>query len=157
MRKPQHFEFKQWLCQNTIVGLRVHYVQTGTDTATTEWTLTPDDGKPKRVAASTVEILVEVRPDWVRVLQVKKAVRDEVKAWEEFAAKEAADLTEYERLKAKFSASPQAPTPPEEDEPNIIHLSTCARAPYLRGLVERRSAKECDCIAPAPPEGGPDA
>lgn len=42
---------------------------------------------------------------------------------------------------------------PQDNEPHVIHLSTCARAPYLLGLVERRGAKECDCIAPAPPEG----
>lgn len=102
MKRPQHFEFKQWLCRNTIVGLRIHYIQTGTDTARTEWELIPMAGTSKKVSPEVVAPLVELKPDWVRVLQVKQHVLIEFKEYEEFTKKEAADLAEYERLKKKF-------------------------------------------------------
>jgi cytochrome c biogenesis protein ResB len=103
LKQPQHFEFKKWLCNNIIIGLKIHYFQTGTDTSATEWELIPADGKSKRVTPSTVESLVTLRPDWVRVLQVKDSVRSEVAEHEKFAKKEANDLSEFDRLKAKFA------------------------------------------------------
>jgi hypothetical protein len=102
MKEPQYYEFKKWLCNNTIVGLKVHYYQTGTDTSDTDWELIPQTGKSKRVKAHTVRPLVTLRPDWVRVLQINAEVRREVEEYEKFAKKEARDLSEYRRLKAKF-------------------------------------------------------
>jgi len=102
IKKPAQYELKKWLCENWVVGLRLHYYATGTDTSDTDWELTPSEGKPKRVKAHAVCGLVDIRPDWVRVLQVKDSVQREIKEYDAFAKKEARDLSEYERLKRKF-------------------------------------------------------
>lgn len=102
MKKPHDYEFKKWLCENTIIGLRIYYYQTGTDTSDTDWELMPSEGKSKRVKATTVSPLVEVRPDWVRILQVRDHVRKEIVEYAKYAKSEAKDLAEYERLKKKF-------------------------------------------------------
>jgi len=102
MKKPQDFELKEWLCDHKTKGLVVHYYQTGTDTADTDWELIPREGKSKRVKDHKVKDLVTLRPDWVRVMTVTDRVRREVEEYREFAKREAADLAEYERLKKKF-------------------------------------------------------
>jgi hypothetical protein len=102
MKKPQDFKIKEWLCDHSIKGLIVHYYQTGTDTSDTDWELIPRSGEPKRFKADKVKDLVNLRPDWVRVMNVTDRVQREVKDYREFAEREAADIAEYERLKAKF-------------------------------------------------------
>lgn len=102
MKKPQDFDLKEWLCDHQIKGLIVHYYQTGTDTADTDWELIPSEGKSKRVKDHNVKDLVTLRPDWVRVMTVTDRVQREVKEYREFAEREAAGLAEYERLKKKF-------------------------------------------------------
>lgn len=103
VKKPENYELKKWLCENTIVGLELYNYQTGTDTAATDWELIPQDGKKKRVKSHSVEGLVTVRPDWIRVLSVTDIVAREVDEYKVFAKKEAKDLREYERLQKKFS------------------------------------------------------
>lgn len=102
MKEPHHYELKKWLCKNTIVGLKVHHYSTGIDTSDTDWELIPQTGNPLRVKEIVVRPLVTLRPDWVRVLQINAEVRREVEEYEKFAKKEARDLSEYRRLKAKF-------------------------------------------------------
>ena len=102
MKKPTQYDLKKWLCENTIVGLRLYYYQTGTESSTTDWALIPIKGKPKRTKAERVRDLVDLTPDWVRVLQVKDSVLEEVEEYKKFAKKEAKDLATYERLKKKF-------------------------------------------------------
>lgn len=102
MKKPIQYDLKKWLCEYTIVGLRLYYNQTGTETAETDWELMPSVGEPKRILAQIVQDLVVLSPDWVRVLRVKDIVRREIADYEKFAKKEARDLTIYERLKKKF-------------------------------------------------------
>ena len=102
MKKPKNYKLKKWLCENSIVGLKLYYYQTGTDTTRTDWELEAQSGEKERVVAETIKPLVNVLPDWVRVLNVKDSVKEEVKAWDDFADKESVDLAEYERLKAKF-------------------------------------------------------
>lgn len=102
MKEPTDWELKKWLCDNTVVGLRIHYFQTGTDTSETDWELTPATGKSKRVRSDRVSPLVEVRPDWVRVLSPLRSVVREVEEYTIFAKKEARDLAEFKRLSAKF-------------------------------------------------------
>ena len=105
MKKPSNLEMKRWVCGNTIVGLRVWYYQVGVDTADTDWELVASGGGKKRVKRHLVENLVDVKPDYVRVLRVKKEVVDEVAEWDKYAEKEKSDLAEYERLKKKFEGS----------------------------------------------------
>jgi hypothetical protein len=104
MKKPASFTLKEWLCDNSIRGLIIHYYQTGTDTSDTDWELIPSEGKPKRVKADKVKDLVTVRPDWARVMTVTTQVVKEVQEYREFCKREAVDLAEYERLKKKFGA-----------------------------------------------------
>jgi len=102
MNKPEFYELKKWLRDNTICGLKVHYYQTGDDTADTDWELIPDTGKSRKVKADIISRYVEVRPDWVSVLRPLSAVIQQVNEYEAFAKKESRDLAEYERLKKKF-------------------------------------------------------
>jgi hypothetical protein len=102
MKKPDNYELKKWLCDNTICGLKVHYYQTGSDTSDTDWELESTTGEKKRVRSHPIDKMVDVRPDWVSVLHVHDSVRREVKAWDEYAEKEVDELAEYERLKRKF-------------------------------------------------------
>ena len=103
MKKPKQYDLKKWLCENLIVGLKVRYYQTGTDTSDTDWELMPAIGKAKRVKARSVEELVDVKPNWSSVLQLKECYRVEVGEWDNFRIKESKDFAEYERLKRKFS------------------------------------------------------
>ena len=102
MKAPNQYDLKKWLCDNTIIGLRLHYYQTGTDTAETDWELMPETGKAKRVVSSSVCGLVDIRPDWIRVMRVRAEVKKEVDEYKTFAKKESRDLREYKRLKEKF-------------------------------------------------------
>ena len=102
MKQPEHYELKQWLASNTITGLRLYYYQTGTDTADTDWELTTKEGETLRVLASTVEPLVRVSPNWVRVLYIDGVYAREVEKYQDFAKREAKDLKEFARLKEKF-------------------------------------------------------
>ena len=103
MKKPNNYELKKWIHENIISGLRLYYYQFGVDTSDTDWELTPDQGKPKRVKAHTVESLVDLKPDWIRVLRLKPQYEKEIKDWDAFAKKEKRDLAEYKRLQRKFS------------------------------------------------------
>lgn len=102
MKKPERFEIKEWLCENTVKGLVVHQRQTGVDTFETYWELIPCDGKTKILKRGTVEDLVILIPNWVRVLKVLDGVRSEVGEYKEFVKREAVDMAEYIRLKKKF-------------------------------------------------------
>ena len=102
MNIPKHYEVKKWLCENVIVGLKIHYYQTGEDRSSTDWELFPQEGKSQRWRASTVEDLVIFSPDWVRLFKVVDEVRKEVEEWKIFEKEEAHDLAEYRRLKEKF-------------------------------------------------------
>jgi len=102
MKKPGQYELKKWLYNNTIVGLKLHYYQTGTDTAATDWEMTPKEGRKKRVKSHSVKGLVDIRPDWIRVLQLEPRYVKEMEEYAAFAKKEAKDLALYEKLKKKF-------------------------------------------------------
>lgn len=102
MKKPEQYDLKKWLWYNTIVGLKLYYYQTGTDTASTDWELTPKEGKKKRVKAHDVKGLVNISPDWIRVLQLDPRHVKEMEEYDAFAKKEAKDLAQYEKLKKKF-------------------------------------------------------
>ena len=82
--------------------MRLHFYPTGEDTSDTDWELIPQNGKSKRLKATTIKPLVVLKPDWVRVLQVNDGIKSEVTEYIAFAKKEAKDLAEYERLKKKF-------------------------------------------------------
>ena len=102
MKKPDNYEFKKWLTDNIISGVRLHYYQTGTDTSDTDWEFIPFEGKSRRVNADIAKSLVEFNPDWVRLCQVKDSIVREVEAWAKYAAKEKRDLAELKRLQTKF-------------------------------------------------------
>ena len=78
MDKPKQYDLKAWLSNNTIVGLKIYYYQTGTDTADTDWEMESDSGKKKRVKASSVCGLVDYRNDWCAVFRLEPKYRDEV-------------------------------------------------------------------------------
>ena len=103
MRLPENYGVKKWLCENTIIGVKVHYYQTGTDTSETDWEVFPSEGKSQRWRAGTVRGYVQFEPDWVRLFKVLPSVRKEVEEWQAFEKKEKRDLAEYKRLKAKFA------------------------------------------------------
>lgn len=103
MKKPERYELKKWIYGRIVCGLKLHYYQTGTDTAETDWEMTDTNGKKKRVKADSVKGLVDLRPDWVAVLRLQDRYIREVEEWDNFAKKEAKDLAEFERLKNKFS------------------------------------------------------
>ena len=102
MKKPARYELKKWLSENAVCGLKLHYYQTGTDTATTDWELIPVDGKSKRVRSDSVKDLITISPDWYRVLRLSERYIKEVEEYSVFEKKEHKDLTEYKRLKKKF-------------------------------------------------------
>lgn len=102
MKKPENYKLKKWLCENIIVGLHIHYYQTGTESADTDWELITGEGKSKRINANLIKHLVNVKPDWASVLRVNNEIIKEVNEYKIFAKKEAKDLVEYERLKKKF-------------------------------------------------------
>jgi hypothetical protein len=102
MKKPENFELKKWLCENTIIGLTMSQSMTSEDTWDTYWLLKAGNGAIKRIKDTTIEQLVIVKPDWVAVMRVRPAVLKEVEEWKKFAAKESFDLKEFERLKIKF-------------------------------------------------------
>lgn len=102
MKRPEQYELKAWLCKHSVIGLIVHHYQTGVDTSETDWELISQKGEKKRVKADTVEGLVNLRPDWCRVLRPRKEIMEEVEKYRGFVDRESEDLIEYERLKAKF-------------------------------------------------------
>ena len=103
MKKPSDYELKRWLCENTIVGIKLYYYQTGTETSDTDWELETINSEKKRFKSRLVKKFVDVDIDWIRVLRVKAQIVDEMRKWDKFAEKEKEDLAEYERLKDKFS------------------------------------------------------
>ena len=105
MKQPKDFELKKWLCNNLITGVKVHYYQTGTDTSDTDWELFSFEGNKKRVKMWAVQPLLKFDPNWVKLMQVKDEVVEEVTAYEGFCIKEARDLAAYKRLKTKFDGS----------------------------------------------------
>ena len=102
MKKPEQYELKKFIMRG-ISGLKLHYYQTGTESSATDWELFTEDGKTKRVRAEKVGKLVEVRPDWIRILRLKPHLTAEVLKWEIFEKEHKAELAEFERLKEKFS------------------------------------------------------
>ena len=102
MKKPGQYELKKFLMRG-ISGLKLHYYQTGTDTSDTDWEMWDVNGKKKRVRAATVEKLVDIRPDWIRLLRLKDNLAKEVEEWDAFEKANKAELAEFERLKEKFS------------------------------------------------------
>lgn len=105
MNCPDRYELKKWLCKNGIKGLILHYYQTGTETSQTDWELIPLEGKSRRVPAESVRGLVELRPDWVRILSPHSKVIKEIEEYDKFAKANAAELATYKRLKAKFEGN----------------------------------------------------
>lgn len=103
MKMPQDYGVKKRLCEGIIIGVKVHYYATGTDTAETDWEVFFAEGKPQRWRAGTVKGLVRFAPDWVRLFEVLPQVRTEVEEWQKFEKKEKRDLAEFERLKKKFA------------------------------------------------------
>jgi len=99
---PDQYELKKWLYQNTVKGLILHHYQVGVDTSDTDWELIPANGKPKRVKARSVIQLVDLRPDWIRLVVLRDSFRKEVEDYDKFAKSNAAELATYKRLKAKF-------------------------------------------------------
>lgn len=106
---PNQYELKKWLCKNTVTGLVLHYYQTGTESSQTDWELIPLEGKPKRVPAESICGLVELRPDWIRVMHPHDRVIKEVEEYERFTKANAAELATYKRLKAKFEGGDVKP------------------------------------------------
>lgn len=104
MKKPDGYEIKKWLCSNVICGLKLYYYQTGSDTSATDWELESISGEKKRFRDYLVCRYIQFKPDWVSAFEVSKSVIDEVKAWDEYEAKESDELAEYERLKKKFES-----------------------------------------------------
>lgn len=101
MQKPTDLVI--WLADNwPLTGLAVDYVQTGTDTADTEVTITGSKGS-KRLRWTTLQPLIDVRVGYNSVAELKSHLAKQVVEWREFAKKEAKDLAEFERLKKKFT------------------------------------------------------
>lgn len=103
MNKPKHYELKKWLCENTVKGLVIHRRIVNNDESETYWELIPTEGKSKKVKDNPVSSMVQLRPDWVRVLSVLGSIKREVDEYKQFSKFEAKDLAEYERLKKKFN------------------------------------------------------
>lgn len=101
MKKPEHYELKKWLCKRSIIGIIVHYYQTGTDTSDTDWEIKTPSGS-KRIQKDIAQKILIYEPDWIRLMKVRPDIEAEVEAYEAFAKKEAKELAEYNRLKAKF-------------------------------------------------------
>lgn len=105
MNCPDQYELKKWLCRNTVKGLILHHYQVGVDTSDTDWELIPVEGKPMRVKANSVKPLVEIRPDWIRIMSLHSRFVNEVVEYEKFKKANAAELATYKRLKAKFEGN----------------------------------------------------
>lgn len=104
MIKPIDYELKKWLCDNIIIGCKVHYYQTGTDTSDTDWEIFTKEGGAKRLKRDMIMHLIRFSPDWIRLFAVEDCILREVEAYRNFAKREAKDLAEYNRLKKKFEA-----------------------------------------------------
>ncbi len=102
MKKPKNYDLKKDLCQDAIVGLKVYYYQTGTDTADTDLEVEFWNGKKIRDKASKIRPLIQFDISWGSIASVNHQTKKEVRGWKEYAAKESDEIKEYERLKKKF-------------------------------------------------------
>lgn len=98
-------EQERWIAKNRVVGVSVEYVQTGTDTAATYVTLTPDHGKPVRWLDSTFRQVARLTLGHASLAEPNYGIADAVKARESFERANANDLATYRRLQAKFGGN----------------------------------------------------
>ena len=92
----------RWICSHRVIGVSIEYVQTGTDTAETYLTLTPESGNKVRWLDRTFSKVATLELDHYRLVKPKYGVREEVEAWDKYEKANAAELAEYERLRAKY-------------------------------------------------------
>ncbi len=97
---------ERWVCENRIVGISVDYVQIGTDTSATYVALTPDTGKPVRWLDSTFRKVARIELSHASIVSPAYGVAEAVKARKEYEKKNARELADYRRLKAKFEGTP---------------------------------------------------
>lgn len=104
MKKPTQYDLKNWIYEKGVSGVIVHYYQTGTDTADTDWELISLQGEKKRIKKSSVIGLLQFCPDWTRLMTLRKEFETEVIEYKNFITKEAKEFEEYKRLKNKFES-----------------------------------------------------
>lgn len=91
------------LCEiGFIKGLSVEYKQTGTETSETYVTITGSNGEIKGLLWSIYKPFLDVNVGYNYVARVHSHMRDSVDQWKRFVKKNARELAEYKRLKAKF-------------------------------------------------------
>ena len=102
MKKPVDYELKKWINERYVSGLRLYYYQTDTESSDTDWELTDTEGKTKRIKSHRVFQLVEIRPDWIRLLRLRDEFQKEIETYDKFCNDNKKDLATYERLKKKL-------------------------------------------------------
>ena len=100
MKKPSHILIKL-VDMGWLRGLLIDYRQTGDDSADTFVTITGDNGVAKGLW-STYEPFLDVKVGHASVCNVKRSEYEKVKQWRDFEEKNAAELSEYNRLRKKF-------------------------------------------------------
>lgn len=97
---------ERWIVRNRVSAIRVEYRQTGTDTAETYVQLTPwDGGKPVCWLDSTFRKVATLKLSHASIAEPAYGVRERVEAREKWEAKNARELADYKRLKAKFEGA----------------------------------------------------
>ena len=101
MKKPNEYDIKLWLYNNAVNGFRLKRKQAGDDSET-YWELYSANGGTRTILGCLVKPLVDINPDWNRILNLRVVYQREVTDYLEFEEANADDLEEYKRLKAKF-------------------------------------------------------
>jgi hypothetical protein len=101
LKKPSPY-LQQLYDLGTIHGMIFSYRQVGDDTA---MTCVEFIGSERRLTGEWQHYrdYLEIGPDHCSLARLRRPCVQEVEAWEKFEAANAAELTEYARLKKKFT------------------------------------------------------
>lgn len=102
---PPYTPEEAWICDNWPNTIRVEHRQTGTDTAETYIHMSVGKGKPVCWSSWTFNKVAELHLGITEIARPKPGVREKVKARREWERKNARELADYKRLKAKFEGS----------------------------------------------------
>lgn len=104
MTPPDMTAEERWIVENIVTAIRVEYRMTSADTADTYVHLTGWEGQKACWRDTTFAKVARLRLDYNSCAEPLPGIREKVEARKAWERKNARELAEYRRLKAKFEA-----------------------------------------------------
>jgi hypothetical protein len=104
MDMPKEYELCKWINERYISGLEIIYDYSDYDQCISYWILKDNEGKTKKVIDKSIQNLVDISPEYNSILRLKDDIPLKLENYGKFIKKNARELSEYKRLKAKFES-----------------------------------------------------